>query len=135
MIVEQETGRRRERWDLDTQIYEAWVSDELRETRVFTEAELRWLLTYQHEVVRADRTADVARLLRLAFATNGTYLDEVAADTAVLADHVVQIARLTRQMQGLIRLVAVTTLGEEGELEPLPDLLPPVTGTSGPTGV
>lgn len=135
MIVEQRSGSRVERWDLETRTYESWLGDTRDETRTFTEAEFRWLLEHQQELVRADRLAVAARLLRQAFATNRDYLDEVAAGTATNADHVQQTVRLTRQLQGIIRLVAATTLSEEGELEPLPDLPPVVTGTPGPTGL
>jgi hypothetical protein len=135
MILEQRSGPRVERWDLETQTYESWLHGALDETRTFTDDELRWLLTHQQEVVRADRLAAAARGLRLAYAANRAYLDKVDAGTAVAADHVQQTARLTRQLQALVRLVAATTLTEEGELDPLPGLPPVVTGTPGPTGL
>jgi len=50
---------------------------------------------------------------RQAFVTNRTYLDKVNAGTATQAEHIAQIATLTRQMQAVIRLLIGRDLLDE----------------------
>jgi len=50
---------------------------------------------------------------RQAFTANRTYLDKVNAGTATQAEHIAQVAALTRQMQGILRLLVGRDLLDE----------------------
>jgi len=50
---------------------------------------------------------------RQAFVANRAYLDKVNAGTATQAEHIAQIAALTRQMQAVIRLLIGRDLLDE----------------------
>lgn len=117
MIIEQRSGDRLERWDLATFTYESWKGDVLTESRPFTDAEMAQVVVRQQDVEWQNRRADAGRLLRLSFATNRNYLDKVDAGTATNADHIAQVPRLTREMQGIIRLVVATSWAEDVDFE------------------
>jgi hypothetical protein len=51
--------------------------------------------------------------VRQAFLANRTYLDKVNAGTATQAEHIAQVAALTRQMQGVLRLLVGRDLLDE----------------------
>jgi hypothetical protein len=123
VIIEQRSGQRVERWDTELMTYTMWFGDVLQETRPFNDSELAFVLERQADVAWQARRAEAIQLGRLAFASNKTYLGKVDAGTATNADHVTQTVRLTRQMQGLLRLVVATSIFEDLELD-----APPVTG-------
>ena len=94
-----------ERWHVPTRIYRRYESGDLVIERPFTDAENA---TADARAVDNTRIANEAVLLqraRAAIATNQAYLDKVTAGTATNADHIAQVPVLTRQMQGVIRLI------------------------------
>ncbi|MFR9796847.1 hypothetical protein ACL02U_13205, partial [Streptomyces sp. MS06] len=58
---------------------------------------------------RVNRTT-LLQQARAAWSTNKTYLDKVTGGTATNADHIAQVPALTRQMQGVIRLLVGSDL-------------------------
>lgn len=124
-VVTQRTGPHVQVWDLDAQVYQELDADVVTLTRPFTQQEIDTFTAEAQGLVRAQRLTDATTRLRQAFAINKTYLDKVAAGTAVNADHLAQVVVLTRELQGLIKLVAVTTLSQENDLDPLPTSLDP----------
>jgi len=52
---------------------------------------------------------------RLALAANRTYLAKVTDGTVTQADHAAQVARLTRQMQALIRTFITSDVPDDVE--------------------
>lgn len=50
---------------------------------------------------------------RQAFLANRVYLDKVAAGTATQGEHIAQVAAVTRQMQGVLRLLVGRDLLDE----------------------
>lgn len=78
--------------------------------RPFTDAENASAATAASDDVRRINRAVLLAQVRAALASNRAYLDKVAAGTATNADHIGQVPALTRQMQGVIRLLAAGDL-------------------------
>lgn len=110
LVVEQRDASVVQQWDLTARIYRRYDSGILVEERPFTDAENAQAdQAIAEEARRANRAALLDRA-RSALATNQTYLDKVTAGTATNADHIAQVPALTRQMQGVIRLIVGSDL-------------------------
>lgn len=109
-IVQRSDSTTREEWDTTTSTYRMWNCGVLVVERPFTADELA-----QFAAAAADATRQANRLAllgqaRTAYTNNQTYLAAVAAGTATTATHIAQVPALTRQMQGLIRLIVGSDL-------------------------
>lgn len=93
-----------QQWDTDARVYTRLEHGEIVEQRPFTDAENASVDQVAAEAGR--RATQVALLVqaRTDLATNQAYLDAAAAGTATTDDAVAQVAALTRQAQGFIRL-------------------------------
>ncbi|KAB1146838.1 hypothetical protein F7R91_14780 [Streptomyces luteolifulvus] len=99
-----------EQWDVPSRTYRRYESGVLVIQRPFTDAENA---SANQALADGARTVNKATLLlraRTALASNAAYLDKVNAGTATNADHIAQVPALTRQMQGLIRLIVGSDL-------------------------
>ncbi|BBC29987.1 hypothetical protein SGFS_012810 [Streptomyces graminofaciens] len=102
---ERRDGSIAEQWDVPSRTYWRLDGGEVVESRPFTAAEEAWARQQStDEARRTNRDLLIARA-RAALASNAAYLDLVAAGTATNAQHLAQVPALTRQMQGLIRLL------------------------------
>jgi hypothetical protein len=93
-----------EQWDVVTRIYRRYDGGVLVEERPFTDAENA---SADEQIADAARRVTQGALLEQArtdLATNQAYLDKVAAGLATTDDAVAQVAALTRQALGFIRL-------------------------------
>lgn len=90
---------------MPSRTYRRWENELLTVERPFTEAENAWADGLTVEETRRTNQAELLRRARQAHTTNSTYLAAVTAGTATNADHITQVPALTRQMQGLIRLI------------------------------
>jgi hypothetical protein len=93
-----------EQWDVPSRTYRRYDCGALVEERPFTDAENA---SADQAIADAERRATQAALLERArqdLATNQAYLDAVAAGTVTTDDAVAQVAVLTRQALGFIRL-------------------------------
>ncbi|MGW0169568.1 hypothetical protein ACWDWT_30985 [Streptomyces sp. NPDC003343] len=115
-----------EQWDIPARTYRRYVSGTLVEERPFTEAENA--NADQAIADEARRATQVALLekARSDLAHNQAYLDAVAAGTATTEDAVAQVAALTVQAQGFIRLtVGADLLDQQPVEDPPPSEEPP----------
>lgn len=99
-----------QQWDVPSRTYRLYQDGVLVLTRPFTDAENA---TADARIADATRDTNQATLLqqaRTAIVNNLTYLNKVQAGTAVTADHIAQVPALTRQMQGVIRLLVGSDL-------------------------
>lgn len=102
---ERRDGSTAEQWDISSRTYRRLEGGTLVEERPFTAAEAAWAKqNATEEIRRANRDLLLARA-RAAVASNASYLDSVTAGTATNAQHIAQVPALTRQMQGVIRLL------------------------------
>jgi hypothetical protein len=93
-----------ERWDVPSRTYRRYDCCVLVEERPFTDAENASAdQTIADEARRATQCA-LLEQARTDLANNQAYLDKVTAGTATGDDTTDQIAALTRQAQGFIRL-------------------------------
>jgi hypothetical protein len=99
-----------EQWDVPSRTYRRYESGELVIERPFTDAENASANLALTDGTRQVNKATLLQRARTALASNAAYLDKVNAGTATNADHIAQVPALTRQMQGLIRLVVGTDL-------------------------
>ncbi|MFJ2719360.1 hypothetical protein [Streptomyces sp. NPDC087437] len=107
-----------EQWDVPTRTYRRYNCGVLAEERPFTEAENA---SADRQIADTTRRATQAALLERAradLAVNQAYLDKDAAGAAVLEDAVAQVAELTRQAVGFIRLTVGADLLDQHDLEP-----------------
>lgn len=110
LVVEQRDASVVQQWDLTARIYRRYNSGILVEERPFTDAENAQADQAISEEARRANRATLMDRARNALATNQTYLDKVTAGTATNADHIAQVPALTRQMQGVIRLIVGSDL-------------------------
>ena len=99
-----------EQWDVPSRTYRRYENGVLAEERPFTAEENA---TADRRITEQARQANLAALLaraRTALANNAAYLAKVTAGTATTADHIAQVPALTRQTQGLIRLIVGSDL-------------------------
>lgn len=94
-----------EQWDVPSRTYRRYESGTLTVERPFTDAEIKTVTDAAVDDARRLTRADLLARVRAARTSNAAYLDAVAAGTATNAQHVAQTAALTRQMQGVIRLL------------------------------
>jgi hypothetical protein len=93
-----------EQWDVPSRTYRRYECSVLVEERPFTDPEN---VSADQALAEEARRATLCALLEQArtdLAANQAYLDSVAAGTATTGDAVTQVAALTRQAQGFIRL-------------------------------
>lgn len=102
---ERRDGSITEQWDAPTRTYRRYECGVLVEERPFTAAEDAWVQARAVEDTRRANRDQLGARVRTALATNAAYLDKVTAGTATNADHIAQVPALTRQMQGVIRLL------------------------------
>jgi hypothetical protein len=107
---ERSDGSITEQWDAPSQTYRRYENGVLVLQRPFTDAESASAATAAADDVRRTNRAVLLARARTALANNAAYLDKVAAGTATNADHIAQVPALTRQMQGLIRLIVGSDL-------------------------
>ncbi|NUP35930.1 MAG: hypothetical protein HOY76_02635 [Streptomyces sp.] len=107
---ERRDGSITEQWDAPTRTYRRFECGALAETRPFTPAEDAWQQTRTVEDTRRANRDQLGARVRTALANNAAYLDKVQAGTATNADHIAQVPALTRQMQGVIRLLVGSDL-------------------------
>ncbi|MBP5875647.1 hypothetical protein PV413_03650 [Streptomyces scabiei] len=107
---ERRDGSTAEQWDAPTRTYRRFECGALVEERPFTPAEDAWALTRTVEDTRRANRDQLGARVRTALANNAAYLDKVQAGTATNADHIAQVPALTRQMQGVIRLLVGSDL-------------------------
>lgn len=99
-----------QQWDVPSRIYRCYEAGALIVERAFTDAETASAAqAAADDVRRANRAVLLARV-RIAVANNQTYLDKIASGLATNADHIAQVPALTRQMQGVIRLLVAGDL-------------------------
>ncbi|SHI68712.1 hypothetical protein [Streptomyces sp. 3214.6] len=110
IIVEQRDASVIEQWDLTAGVYRRYDCGVLVEERPFTEAELASVAEQTADAVRQSNTVALLARARTAFTTNAAYLAKVTAGAATNADHIAQVPALTRQMQGVIRLIVGSDL-------------------------
>ena len=109
-VIERGDAITREQWDTDARTYRRWEHGTLVLERPFTDAENASTGAAVADDRRLANRAELLARARAAQATNAAYLDAVAAGTATNAQHVAQTAALTRQMQGVIRLLVGSDL-------------------------
>ncbi|WAZ20157.1 hypothetical protein STRCI_001256 [Streptomyces cinnabarinus] len=100
-------------WDIPTRTYRCFTAGQATEERPFTDAENAWADRLAVAEGRRTNEAELRSRARAALTTNRSYLDAVAAGTATQATHLAQVGALTRQMQGLIRLIVGSDLLDE----------------------
>lgn len=81
--------------------------------RPLTPAESARLTEFEAFPVREQNRNQLHTQARAALTGNAVYLGKVDDGTAVQADHITQVARLTRQVNALIRLVIGSDLLDE----------------------
>ena len=94
-----------ERWHVPTRMYRRYESGVLVIERAFTDAENATADALAVDATRSANRMLLLQRIRAAIANNQAYLDKVTAGTATTADHLAQVPALTRQMQGVIRLL------------------------------
>lgn len=99
-----------ERWHVPTRMYRRYDSGALADERPFNDAENATADAWTVDNTRSANQALLLQRARAAIVTNQTYLDKVTAGTATNADHIAQVPVLTRQMQGVIRLLVGSDL-------------------------
>lgn len=99
-----------EQWDVPSRTYRRYDGGVLVLERAFTDAENAWADRLAVEETRQANDILLRDRARAALTTNRAYLDAVAGGTATQADHIAHISALTRQMQGLIRLIVGSDL-------------------------
>ncbi|MFJ4365054.1 hypothetical protein ACIP4S_12975 [Streptomyces chartreusis] len=100
-------------WDVPSRTYRRYDCGALVEERPFTDAENA---SADRAIADTARRANVAALLERArtdLAANQAFLDAHAAGTTTVEDAVAQVAELTRQAQGFIRLTVGADLLEQ----------------------
>jgi hypothetical protein len=102
---ERRDGSITEQWHIPTRAYRRYECGDLAEERSFTAAEDAWAQSMTVEDTRRANREQLGTRVRAALANNAAYLDAVAAGTATNAQHIAQVPALTRQMQGVIRLL------------------------------
>lgn len=117
-----------EQWDVPSRTYRRYDCGVLVVERPFTDAENA---SADQQIADQQRRATQAALMEQAqtdFATNQAYLDLVAAGTATTDDAVAQVAELTRQALGFIRLTVGGALLDDSQPDaPQPPADPPST--------
>jgi len=109
-----------QQWDVPSRTYRRYECGQLVEERPFTDAENT---TADQQIADEARRATQAELMEQAradLATDQAYLDLVAAGTATTDDAVAQVATLTRQAFGFIRLTVGADLLDQVNDPPAP---------------
>jgi hypothetical protein len=104
-VVECGDAIAKEQWDIDARVYRRWEYGVLVVERPFTDAENAAADSRLLDATRLSNQAALLAKARTAFTNNAAYLAKVTAGTATNADHIAQVPALTRQMQGVIRLI------------------------------
>lgn len=94
-----------ERWDVPSHTYRRYECGLLVEERAFTAAEDQWAAQQDTDTRRRTNRDQLTARARAALAANTVYLDKVQAGIATNVDHLAQVPALTRQIQGVIRLL------------------------------
>jgi hypothetical protein len=109
-VVECGDAIAKEQWDTGTRVYRRWEYGVLHVERPFTDAETAAANSCLVDATRLSNQAALLAKARTAFTNNAAYLAKVTGGTATTADHIAQVPALTRQMQGLIRLIVGSDL-------------------------
>jgi hypothetical protein len=102
-----------EQWDVPSRTYRRYDAGVLTVERPFTDAEVAWADAAVVESTRGANTRELLSRARAALSANTEYLAKVQAGTVTNADHIAQVPALTRQMQGVIRLIVGSDLLDE----------------------
>ncbi|MFB7288967.1 hypothetical protein [Actinacidiphila glaucinigra] len=102
-----------ERWDVPTRIYRRFDNGQLTIEREFSDAEDAWAAAMAADTARRATQAALLQRARSDLTENQAFLDAVTAGTATAEDAIAQVAQLTRQAQGFIRLTVGGELLEE----------------------
>jgi hypothetical protein len=103
-IIEQRDTSVVEQWDVAARIYRRYDCGALVEERPFTAAENASTDRQLADVARAAMQTVLLEQARTDLATNQAYMDAVTAGTATNDQAIAQVAELTRQAIGFIRL-------------------------------
>ncbi|MCI3277536.1 hypothetical protein [Streptomyces cylindrosporus] len=99
-----------EQWDVPSRTYRRYEAGALVVERPFTDAENACADQALADAARRATQAALIERARADLAANQAYLDAVAAGTATTEDAVAQVAALTRQALGFIRLTVGSDL-------------------------
>jgi hypothetical protein len=99
-----------EQWDVPSRTYRRWENGVLVEERPFTAAENASADEQLADDARRATLADLQARARAAITADAAYLSAVVAGTVTTAQALQQVAALTRQVIGLIRLVVAGDL-------------------------
>jgi hypothetical protein len=99
-----------EQWDVPSRTYRRWENGVLTLERPFTDAENASADEQLADDARRATLADLQARARAAITADATYLDAVVAGSVTTAQALQQVAALTRQVIGLIRLVVAGDL-------------------------
>ncbi|MFE6362985.1 hypothetical protein ACFVP3_23675 [Streptomyces sp. NPDC057806] len=102
-----------ERWHVPSRTYRRYDHEQLVEERPFTPAEDAWAAQTAAEDTRRTNVRALLERARTDLAVNQMFLDAFAAGTATTEAAVAQVAELTRQAQGFIRLTVGADLLEQ----------------------
>lgn len=108
-IIEQRDTSVIEQWDVAARVYRRYDCGQLVEERPFTAAENASADQQIADAARAVAQAGLLEQARIDLATNQAYLEAVTAGTATTDQAIAQVAELTRQAIGFIRL----TVGDD----------------------
>lgn len=99
-----------EQWDAPSRVYRRYEYGIRVVERPFTDAENAWTTAAATDVARQGNRVTLLQQARAALLGNQTYLAKVQAGTATNSDHIAQVPALTRQMQGVLRLLVASDL-------------------------
>lgn len=113
-----------EQWDVPSRTYRRWENGVLVVERPFTDAENASADQQLADDARRATLADLQARARTAITADAAYLTAVAAGTVTTAQALQQVAALTRQVIGLIRLVVAGDLLDSVAGDDAPDNTP-----------
>jgi hypothetical protein len=89
------------RWLIPAETYQRYEGNSVVEDRPFTQDDRDWVALVEAASATSGSVPFLDKI-KTALTTDDTYLDKIQAGTVTNADHIAQIAPLTRQIQGLI---------------------------------
>ncbi|MDX3353885.1 hypothetical protein PV703_11305 [Streptomyces sp. ME01-24h] len=127
VTVERRDACALEQWVVATRTYRRYDNGTLVVERPFTEAEEAWAAAMATDETRRATQIALLERARSDLAVNQTFLDAVMAGTATTDNAITQVAELTRQALGFIRLTVGADLLDQLDHPPVEDP-PPETG-------
>ncbi|MEU7400701.1 hypothetical protein [Streptomyces sp. NPDC044948] len=132
-LVERRDATMLEQWDTDTRTYRRYEDGTLCEERPFTQDETASTEQQLADATRSGNTAVLLARARADLATNQAYLDLVAGGTVTADDTVAQVAQLSQQALGFIRLTVGADLLDQLDQHPDDPPVEQPPGTTDPT--